>query len=265
MSAPATLWLLAAPLSRFTAGGPGAGAEARGAAHGGAAFGTDPRRSVSPAGERGAPGPAERERAAAFTSPAARERFLAGRALLRAAGSAALGVPAARLRVVSFCPRCGEGGHGAPTLVDAATGAALAAASLSRAAGWGLAAVAPAGWRVGVDLVDPEDPAFKAGGPGYVAPAEAWARGEAVGKARGEGLVPVGLPDAAAGAGADPGAAGRPAPGGTRGAGRARAVPDAVVHRVPGTRLLCALSAAPPPEGEAPRVKWLSDPAFRTH
>ncbi len=278
MSAPGTVWLLAAPLEGFPDNGPSSG-PGSGLGFGRAAgdAGREALGAAEPAEGFGTPSAAELERAAAFTLPAVRERFLAGRRLLRVAGAAALGVPAARLSVASFCPRCGEGGHGAPALVDTLTGAVVASASLSRAAGWGVAAVAPPGWALGVDLVDPGDPAFDPGAPGYVGTAESWAIAEAEGKARGEGLVPAPAPAPAPetgpvlavaltlGAAAGRGRHGVASPGEAAPDGARRTVSAAVVHPVPGTALLCALSVATPDGGALPGPAWLGTKELGLH
>lgn len=139
----------------------------------------------------------EAERAAAFTSASARRDFLAGRLLTRALAPAlAAELPgvrdaSARLSVAHECPRCGEGAHGRPRLLERGRAGAegqpareLAALSLSRCAGWLLLAAAAPGMRLGVDLVDAADPAH-GGRDGALA----WAAAEAEGKATGAGIA----------------------------------------------------------------------------
>ncbi|RKW70833.1 4'-phosphopantetheinyl transferase family protein [Galactobacter caseinivorans] len=135
----------------------------------------------------------ETARAAAFTSDAARIRFVAGRLAAREVAAGWLGLIPQNVSVLSECPRCGVSGHGRPTLhrltPDGEVGEALAQLSLSRAGGHVLLAMAPLGVSLGADLVELSDPAFDSSDPGYVGRAAIWALAEARGKAAGTGIV----------------------------------------------------------------------------
>lgn len=155
--------------------------------------------------------PAERTRAAGITHPAARRDFLAGRIALRAFAAGILGVGPGELTAAYACPDCGTGpelDHGRPgyRLHDAPAGLIL---SLSRSRGWALLAArraGAAGMTVGIDLEHSsgvmfpgfDDVALTAAErqllvalpPEQAMPwrASAWARKEALLKARGTGL-----------------------------------------------------------------------------
>ncbi|MEE1622003.1 4'-phosphopantetheinyl transferase superfamily protein [Zafaria sp. Z1313] len=168
----------------------------------------------------------EAARAAAHLAGAPRDRFTAGRLLVRQLASAAWGLGApAGLALEQRCPRCGSGGHGRPVLTRG--GRELPwALSYSRCAGWLLLAGLEddAGARLGVDLADPADPAFAepaldavvlsaaerallAALPAAGRPARRarwWAAKEALGKALGEGITGPGGPPAVEGAGRHP-------------------------------------------------------------
>lgn len=159
--------------------------------------------------------PAEQTRAAGITHPAARRDFLAGRIALRAFVAGILGVGPGELTAHYSCPDCGTGpelDHGRPgyRMHGAPDGLSL---SLSRSGGWVLLAAGSTGvsgvmvgGAVGIDLEHSSGVMF----PGFddvaltsaerqhllalppvkVMPwrAAAWARKEALLKARGTGL-----------------------------------------------------------------------------
>lgn len=96
---------------------------------------------------------AERERAASFHDPGVRHRFLAGRSWLRTLVSGLLGVPAGALASEYVCPTCGSGDHGRPGYAAGGDPVPLAV-SLTRSAGWAVAALEVSATRsgLGVDL-----------------------------------------------------------------------------------------------------------------
>lgn len=164
----------------------------------------------------GVPTAGESQRAAAIVDPQRSHEYLAGRLALRAFVADELGVEPERVRPAYSCPACGSGEHGRPGFVvgtddDGAPGRPLdVAASLSRAGGWAMLALAAAGPTadgeppaIGVDLALVAD--FHRAIPDAAyspaerrrllsvpdAPAEAarlWARKEALLKALGTGL-----------------------------------------------------------------------------
>lgn len=161
--------------------------------------------------------PAEHTRAAGITDAAARRDFLAGRIALRAFAAGILGVGPGELTADYSCPDCGTGpklDHGRPgyRLHGAPAGLIL---SLSRSRGWALLAAGragaargtgAAGMTLGIDLEHSsgvmfpgfDDVALTAAErqllvalpPEQAMPwrASAWARKEALLKARGTGL-----------------------------------------------------------------------------
>ncbi|MDQ4502643.1 4'-phosphopantetheinyl transferase superfamily protein [Sinomonas sp. ASV322] len=175
-----------------------------------------------PLGHQGSPLPVglptegEALRARAFTDARQAHEFLAGRLALRGFVAEAVGAEPEAIVPLYWCPACGAGEHGAPGFALAASDddgldvprpARLpVAASMSRAAGWALLAVEPAGGsasvRVGVDLARPADFATipeAAFSPSErvrladsrdarVEAARLWARKEALLKALGTGL-----------------------------------------------------------------------------
>ncbi|RZS68822.1 4'-phosphopantetheinyl transferase [Agromyces ramosus] len=141
--------------------------------------------------------PAEVARATEIADAARRNRFLLGRMLLRDLAADAGGLPPERVTVTAACERCG-GEHGRPALrwPDAAGPPPnVTVASCPRLV---VAALAPPGIRVGVD-VEPRrappghEPARRTelaavlGGPSRSA-VRRWVRAEAVLKADGRGL-----------------------------------------------------------------------------
>jgi 4'-phosphopantetheinyl transferase len=153
--------------------------------------------------------PAERRRAARLKNPADRSDFLAGRIALRIFAAGILGVGPDELASAYSCPDCGtDQDHGRPGYRLAGTPAGLAL-SFSRCRGWALLAARPdaAGpAAIGVDLEHSAGVRFAGFDAVALTPAErqrvgalapdrrdpwraqAWARKEALLKARGTGL-----------------------------------------------------------------------------
>lgn len=147
--------------------------------------------------------PAESQRAGRFVVPAARDLFIASRALQRALASRLLGVPASQVAFDRRCPYCDHGEHGKPRLV----GLPSLDYSVSHS-GTRVALAFTTQGRVGLDL-EAED---RRADPGTLIPAIAsaaeqrhlaglsagvlrpavirlWARKEAVAKLTGHGLA----------------------------------------------------------------------------
>jgi 4'-phosphopantetheinyl transferase len=103
--------------------------------------------------------PAEASRAAAM-EPAARTRFIAGRAALRRFAAGLLELPATELEASYSCPRCGSGpalSHGRPGYTRRGEPLPLLL-SMARTRHWVLLAGLPVpgkGMRLGVDAEDP--------------------------------------------------------------------------------------------------------------
>ncbi|MFF5794165.1 4'-phosphopantetheinyl transferase family protein [Paeniglutamicibacter sp. NPDC012692] len=167
--------------------------------------------------------PPEIERAGGYLPGRPREDFVAGRILVRALAAELLGraMPPARgfrpdeLELTQCCPKCASSRHGIPRLRAPRNGQSFSL-SYARTAGWLLLGLAPANWRIGVDLADLNDPAFAPGdgdsefedfvfAPGELAELDAlpadrrqhrraqwWALKEAVAKAAGEGIAGAG-------------------------------------------------------------------------
>ncbi|MGL3807986.1 4'-phosphopantetheinyl transferase family protein [Paeniglutamicibacter sp. R2-26] len=160
----------------------------------------------------------EVERAGGYRAGRPREDFTAGRVLARVLAAGLLGrtgespVHPGELVLAQHCPACASSLHGVPRIVVPRSGLSFAV-SYARTAGWMLLGLAPATWRIGVDLVDLGDPVFApepvdgafdayAYAPGEVAQLAAlpgperrirrarwWALKEAVAKAAGEGIA----------------------------------------------------------------------------
>lgn len=167
--------------------------------------------------------PGEIDRAGGYLPGRPREDFVAGRILVRALSAELLdrARPLARevrpdeLELTQYCPKCASSRHGIPRLRVPMTGQSFSL-SYARTAGWLLLGLAPAKWRIGVDLADVNDPVFApAEGDGpfddyAYAPGERqelatlpadqrrfrrarwWALKEAVAKAAGEGIAGAG-------------------------------------------------------------------------
>lgn len=142
-------------------------------------------------------GTAERARAVRTANIGQRDRFLLGRMLLRDLAAEAGGVRAEVVEVTAVCERCGAE-HGRPRLRWSDAPAPPPTASLASCAHLVVAAIAPAGVSVGVD-VEPARVAREAdaarrsaivellGGTPRTA-VRRWVRAEAVLKADGRGL-----------------------------------------------------------------------------
>ena len=96
-------------------------------------------------------GSAERARAVRIANVGLRDRFLLGRMLLRDLAAEAGGLRAESVEVTAVCERCGAE-HGRPRLQWSDAPAAPPTASLASCAHLVVAAIAPAGVAVGVDL-----------------------------------------------------------------------------------------------------------------
>ncbi len=153
--------------------------------------------------------PAERRRAAHLRDASARRDFLAGRVALRGFAAGILGVGPENLTAASVCPDCGtDQDHGRPGYVIGGAPAGLAL-SLSRCRGWAVVAAGQAvvaGAAIGIDLEHRLGVRFDGFDDVALTPAErrllgglaperrdlfrtrAWARKEALLKARGTGL-----------------------------------------------------------------------------
>ena len=96
-------------------------------------------------------GSAERARAVATAHPGLRDRFLLGRMLLRDLAAEAGGVRAEAVEVTAVCERCGAE-HGRPRLRWSDAPAPPPTASLASCGHLVVAAIAPAGVAVGIDV-----------------------------------------------------------------------------------------------------------------
>jgi len=142
-------------------------------------------------------GRAERTRAVHTANTGLRDRFLLGRMLLRDLAADAGGVPAETVEVTAVCERCGAE-HGRPRLRWSDVPAPPPNASLASCAHLVVAAIAPAGVAVGVDVeparVPRETDAARRGaivellGGSTRTAVRRWVRAEAVLKADGRGL-----------------------------------------------------------------------------
>lgn len=144
-------------------------------------------------------GSAERARAEATPHDGLRDRFLLGRMLLREVAARAGGIPAEEIRIVATCARCGAE-HGRPRIEWPDSAGPAWSASLSSCPDLVVAAVAPAGAAIGVD-VEPDRSAESRGreaerrmavveliGEPSRTAIRRWVRTEAVLKADGRGL-----------------------------------------------------------------------------
>ena len=142
-------------------------------------------------------GSAERARAVRTANAGLRDRFLLGRMLLRDLAAEAVGMRAEAVEVAAVCERCGAE-HGRPRLRWSDALAPPPAASLASCAHLVVAAIAPAGVAVGVDVeparVPREADAARRGaivellGGTPRTAVRRWVRAEAVLKADGRGL-----------------------------------------------------------------------------
>ncbi|GAA1807992.1 hypothetical protein [Agromyces neolithicus] len=142
-------------------------------------------------------GSTERARAVATTHQGLRDRFLLGRMLLRDLAAEAGGMRAEAVEVAAVCERCGAE-HGRPQLRWSDAPAPPPTASLASCAHLVIAAIAPAGITVGVDVeparVPREADAARRGaivellGGTTRTAVRRWVRAEAVLKADGRGL-----------------------------------------------------------------------------
>ena len=142
-------------------------------------------------------GSAERARAVRTANVGLRDRFLLGRMLLRDLAAEAGGIPAEAVEVTAVCERCGAE-HGRPRLRWADAQAPPPTASLASCAHLVVAAIAPTGVAVGVDVEPARVPRGAdaarrraivelIGGTPRMA-VRRWVRAEAVLKADGRGL-----------------------------------------------------------------------------
>lgn len=142
-------------------------------------------------------GSAERSRAVATTHPGLRDRFLLGRMLLRDLAAEAGGTRPGAVEVTAVCEHCGAE-HGRPRVRWSDVPAPPPTATLASCAHLVVAAIAPAGVAVGVDVeparVPREADAARRraivellGGAPRTA-VRRWVRAEAVLKADGRGL-----------------------------------------------------------------------------
>jgi 4'-phosphopantetheinyl transferase len=144
-------------------------------------------------------GPAERTRADSISHGGLRDRFLLGRMLLREVAAEAGGIRPEEVRIVATCALCGAE-HGRPRIEWPDSAGPAWSASLSSCPDLVVAAVAPAGTAVGID-VEPDRGAESRdreverrravveliGEPSRTA-IRRWVRTEAVLKADGRGL-----------------------------------------------------------------------------